>query len=189
MLICLRELEQTHLFSAHLSNPHLMEWQDDGEWEPDPYDTLDEPLNDIIDYPIIDAFLDADVEMVEDEASVPDVEMNDYEDDGLETQQIINQISNDVDMDGGSNELEFVLTSAGFVEEDHPRLRYKEYRRTFQVQHNLSNVNIMAVADAIDDAFASAVDPIRSEAASNDLISVAVHHSDLNKSIYTRAHK
>ena len=155
-----------------------MEWQSDsGEFQLDPFDpaTLDDdncllldPDFDFVDLSAVDGrsshadiMSDVDTEL-DDDAELPDP---------------------DVEMDGGAQELEFVPTrlSAEDSVVVHPRLRLTEHRRSFRVNHNLSTVDVLAVGEAVDNAFAAVVDPIRSTVHDDDLIGVSIHHADLTR--------
>ena len=90
------------------------------------------------------------------------------------------------DMTGGNSGLQFVPRHN--PQQDavitHPRLKLTEYRRSFEVRHNLNEVDIMSIDTQIDDAFRDLIQPVRDEAAANDLVGVTVNHSDLTRPIF-----
>ena len=161
-----------------------MEWQSDSDdFQVDPLDpaTLDDDflLDPAFDFVDLSAVNDREVEMRDCRSQVNGL-MSDDETVHDDNEQL-NEDDVDVEMDGGANELGFVPTRVSGSDSvvEHPRLRLTEHRRTFRVDHNLSTVNVLSVGDAIDQAFAAVVDPIRANVHDEDLVGVTIQHSDL----------
>jgi hypothetical protein len=63
-------------------------------------------------------------------------------------------------------------------------VRLTENRRSYRVEHNLNEVDLLSVASEIDAAFNEIVQPYRDNAQAQDLIGVAVHHEQLSNSLF-----